>query len=518
MPYVKTEWADSVTPINEDNLNHGETQYEQAMADGAVRFAPMSMQQLAVMTDIWAGDKVAAAGISAANYADAVSTTEVWGSLSNWAYTAGAVQVSGGKLYGTSTASGSSGLNRSFPLGPTDKLVMKTTVTIPSGSTTQDTIIGVSDDAAGSVPTSAARGAIGIDFQGSDMTIRSWNKTRDTSTTPLGTFVAGGTYFVSVVADQNTIVFSVTQANSTFNVGWTFQRNGFAINNLYIFNNDTRALTGNAVGALGAAKGLVSFRSRSGLEDLAPFWTHISDNGTYRVAVSLPKNFDSRKPTPMVLAFHGKGSSASGYHFGDNNGTDMMSAFTAAGFMVVSASLNSNFATWGSDAGLAAYEYAYRYAKSFFPISSVVFFGNSMGGIESLLTLARNNIPCSAWMATVPTVSLRNNYTANYGADITTAYGLAADGSDYVAKTAGHDPLLMPFSAFRGVPMMVTVATDDLSVFPDQNWNLIEPLAVQGARAYKRVNVTGGHVSRDIGTQSAQFVAFAQQFVTPPVG
>lgn len=517
MPYVKTEWANSVTPIDEENLNHLETQHEQAMADGAVRFAPMSMQQLAVMTDIWAGDKASAAGIAAANYADAASVNETWPNLSSWAYNANFLQVSGGRLYSGSSSGGSSGANRSFALGANDKLVVKATVVIPSGTMPGDVIFGLSKDAAGAIPASAASSAVGIDFQSADMTIRPWNMGRDSSTNPLGTFVAGGTYYVTITADQTTITSSVTQANSTFAAETVYVRNGFAINNIYAFINDNRGTSGASIGQLGAAKALVSMKTRSGVEDLAPFWNHISDSGTYRVGVALPKTFDSRKPLPMVLAFHGKGSSALGFHIGDNNQTDMMSAFTAAGFMVVSASLNSNYATWGSDAGLAAYEYAYRYARSNFPVSSVVFFGNSMGGIESLLTLARNNIPCSAWMATVPTVSLRNNYTANYGSDITTAYGLAADGSDYVAKTAGHDPLLMPFAAFRGVPMMVTVATDDQSVFPDQNWNLIEPLAAQSARAYKRINVTGGHVSNALGDQAQQFVAFAQQFVIPTV-
>lgn len=477
-------------------------------------------RSLASMADQWAGDKAVAQGISFANYSDSTAFAESWANLNNWVLGATTgFQVSGGRLYaGTASGGSASVANRSFALGANDKLTLKTSVVVGTGAASaQDTIVGVSSDAAGGAPTTSARAIYGVDFQHSDMTIRPWWTTRDTtgSSAPM---VAGQTYYVTITIDQFGIYFSVTQANSTFPLltGY-YARNGLAVNNLAVFNNDNRQTSGGtSIGAFGAVKALTSFRTRAGYEDLSPFWLHLSDNGTYRVGVALPKNFDSRKPIPVVMAFHGSGGNANSFHAnGKNNNTDMMNAFTSAGFMVVSAGYNANTQTWGADPSLLAYEYAYNYVKSYFPIGPVAFWCNSMGGIESLLTLARNNIPCSAWVGTVPTVSLLNNYNQNYGTPISTAYGIAADGSDYAEKTAGHDPNLMDVSAFRGVPMKVIIATDDASVIPEQNWNQIEERMKTVAKAVERIDVTGGHTSTALGANAPALAAFVQKYIPP---
>jgi hypothetical protein len=84
----------------------------------------------------------------------------------------------------------------------------------------------------------------------------------------------------------------------------------------------------------------------------------------------------------------------------------------------------------------------------------IVTYGNSMGGLESLLTLAERRIPCIlASLVTVPVTNLAASHAdAVSTTTIRTAYGMASDGSDYAAKTSGHDPLLMKGWQFRGLP------------------------------------------------------------------
>lgn len=474
-------------------------------------------RSLASMADQWAGDRVVSQGISFANYSDSTATNETWASLANWTTgAANSLQVSNGRLYAVANSGGAAGANRSFALGATDKLTLKTVVvTAASGTSTQDTIVGVNTDAPGATPTSAARASYGVAFQNSDSTIHPWWAARDTGAgVP---FSPGTTYYVTITVDQFSIFWSVTTAGSTFPVATgIYSRGSLSINNLYVFNNDVRTTTGNYIGQLGAIKALGSMRTRSGVEDMAPFWLHQTNTGPYTLGFAFPKNFDSRKPVPVVMAFHGSGGNGNSFHANaKNNNTDMMAAFTAAGFLVVSAGLNANTRTWGNDDGLNAYEFAYQYLKSYFPIGPVAFWGNSMGGIESLLTLARNNIPCSAWVATVPTVSLANNYTANYGDPIKSAYGVASDGSDYETKTAGHDPNLMDVSAFRGIPMKVIVATDDTSVIPEQNWLQIEERMKTVAKAVERIDVIGGHISTALGANAPALAAFVQKYIPP---
>jgi len=65
---------------------------------------------------------------------------------------------------------------------------------------------------------------------------------------------------------------------------------------------------------------------------------------------------------------------------------------------------------------------------------------------------------------TDPTFDLRQRYDNGRASEIRAAYGIAADGSDYAAKTAGYDPALRSPADFKGVPIWSTYSTLDTSV------------------------------------------------------
>lgn len=134
-----------------------------------------------------------------------------------------------------------------------------------------------------------------------------------------------------------------------------------------------------------------------------------------------------------------------------------------------------------------------------------------MGNTEALLTLSQGRVPgVVAYIGTVPAVNLAAAYAnAAFTASIKTAYGIASDGSDYAAKTAGHDPALLDPRLFKRVPMWALVATDDTAL----KWT---PFAARVA-AYQgeviTVPTTGGHSTSQIAAHAADMRAFAAAYI-----
>lgn len=464
----------------------------------------------------FAADKVSAAGASRANYEDATQFADNFAGLTNWAYTSGKVQVSSNRLYGAAGGT-AAGMNRSFPIGITgSKGVFKAVVNIVGDpGAGGDIIIGFTNDTAGAVPAATGASARGINFQPGDGTIRLWNLGRDSTSPTLGTFAAG-TYYVTVTTHSTVITVGVTNADGTYSANRTISRSGWTVNNLFIFINDPRGTSGSYITNVGATSTIGSVANRSVVEDKAPFWSHIAttSGGSYMVRIAFPKAYDSRRPGPMIFMFHGHGGTPDRYGNSADGYYAAAKAYVDAGFIVVSAGYLPNTMTWGAEDSLLAYEWAYRYVCSYVAFTNVIFHANSMGGIESLLTIARGVIPCEGWIATVPTANLRANYDDNFKSSIVTAYGIAADGSDYSAKTEGHDPMLLDPSFMAGIPAYVMVATDDTTVYPSRNWNALEPRVLPYLRSYTRVDVTGGHTSGQLNANSATMATFARSLIS----
>ena len=184
--------------------------------------------------------------------------------------------------------------------------------------------------------------------------------------------------------------------------------------------------------------------------------------------------------------------------------------------MFASARYVPNGSTWGAQASLDTYQALYTYLQSEFPIGPVVFYANSMGGIESLLCLAENRIgSVVGWIGHSPTYSLAANYAAPVGftALINRAYGVTGLYPEtYSVKTSGHDPALMPASAFRGVPMAIYAATDDVSVSKRDNADaLYAKVYGRAAEVYSAAGITGGH-SFSTSLVASSMVAHAKRW------
>ncbi|MGE7305785.1 hypothetical protein ACQKJG_18350 [Priestia megaterium] len=457
-------------------------------------------------------DSLLSVNKSKAKYDDTANTifTEGWNNLNNWtlAGTPG-LQISANKVYSTGTGGPSSGANKAFAINDNENLRAVFKVTIPSGAISGGIIIGVSQDAAGAVPTGGAGKSFGIYFRDPSVPVQVMDN--GTVTTAAENVPASpGDYTVTVTVDQKFISVVATKVDGSIEIGARRLRAGFAVNNLYILNSDTRALTGASIGVMSARKGLQTINPRNYGEGFKTVqWT---GDGTQSFRFYLPSDYDSRVPSPVVICFHGNGSDEIGWSTNGNMAA-MQRALVNAGFIVVTCTLNASKTTWGNAASTNAYYEAYKYLKNNYAIGPVAFYANSMGGVESLNALAENKIPCVAWVATVPTFNLKNCYdTAMFTSVIKAAYGISADGSDYNQKTAGRDPALMSPSAFRLVPMMILAPSDDAAVSTVENADALQRKVQGYALELVRVPVASGGHSFSINSYTQQMVDFFKKY------
>lgn len=478
-----------------------------AKADAKKNYAPVvDTLRLRSLTDLAGTDRSKANADARIAYEDSTSFVERWADLTAWSSST-AVQISAGRVYGNGNGA-NSGINHSWVVGTGEESRVVIDYNHVAGGT-GGVLIGFTKDTAGGAFAAAGANLRGLYFAGTNISPYTDGVSGSALTTSLGT----SAWTVTLVVDATYITITAKTSNGggqEWSYKWT--RSGFAINNIGIFNSASQLLTGSSVGPIGARKSFATVASRTGIEGVNPtvVWTSLNGAG---IRIAAPASFDSRRPIPVVFMFHGNGSNE--LHWASNtNGKAVADAFTAAGYIVVAAANTANVSTWGAQAGLDAYYSAYQYLKARYPLGPIVFYGNSMGGIESLLSLAERRIPgVVAWIGTVPTANLAENYAnALFTATIKTAYGIAADGSDYAAKTVDHDPMLKGGSAFRGVPMYALVATDDTSVTPSANWQSFAPLVTPYAKEVVTVNVTGGHSTTQIATKAPDMVAFADKY------
>lgn len=453
---------------------------------------------------------------SKVNYDDTAGSifTEDFTDLSNWVLdpTPG-MQVSGNKLYSTGTGSGTNGGNHSYVLASSDNLRAVFKLNIPTGDPGGNVIIGVSKDAAGAAPTASAANAFGLIFSGDNAATQQWDS-GTASNTPENVTPSAGDYIVAVIVDS--VYISVVAVKTDGNVEMSARRarSGFDVNNLYIFNSDTRALSGMSINFVSARKGLASITPRTFGEGQAKTeqWT---GDGSQSWKVYLPEGYDSRIPRSVAICFHGHGSSETAWSGGsDTNYPLIQRALTNAGYIVVSCSYNNSYTTWGNGTSTNAYYQAYRFVRDNYAIAGVVIFANSMGGIESLNAIAENKIPCVAWAGTSATYDLQNNFDNPLFKDaIKDAYGIAADYSDYASKTAGRDPALKDASAFRGLPMWMAAASDDTYVSKTNNVDALYSKVSNVSMEAVKVDVASGGHGFDVTPYLSDIVNFFNKYI-----
>ena len=171
------------------------------------------------------------------------------------------------------------------------------------------------------------------------------------------------------------------------------------------------------------------------------------------IHVLIPSGYDAAVGAHLVIYCHGHGGS-------DENLVDRSSDDTAAfldrliddGYLV--ASSHQRGSNWGNDEAIEDIVDLYAYCVTNFRLRETLLWSVSMGGLSGLSAVKDKRIPnIKGWAGIAPVCNLASmfdNNTGTFAAAIRTAYGIAADGSDYAALTSGNDPVLLAASCPDG--------------------------------------------------------------------
>jgi hypothetical protein len=216
--------------------------------------------------------------------------------------------------------------------------------------------------------------------------------------------------------------------------------------------------------------------------------TEFTANGQ-AVRLEFPAHLLDRKtPIPLVIHFQGAGDPGSALA---PQWRKMADVAMNAGFAL--ATCNFHGYSYGSPDAMADAKAVYEAALDIAPISAVVLSGNSMGGAGVLNAIGRKAVPniLGAYLVQ-PVVSLRHRWDNGQQGNIRTAYGIAADGSDYEAKTAGYDPALRAGWEYQGVPFYIACSYQDAQVTAVHHADVLAGL-LSGYSPVERFYGTGGH-------------------------
>lgn len=177
----------------------------------------------------------------------------------------------------------------------------------------------------------------------------------------------------------------------------------------------------------------------------------------------VPIAYRDDHPVPLVLVCEGTG------RFDEPGGYDPRGGLSAVpdacGVAWVQCRLHGN--SYGNADCMQDLRAVYEWVTSQIAVSSVILFGNSMGGVAACNALTRNVIPGVIGLyLTDPAIDLYQRFAAGSAgamANVRSAYGISND-IQYAALTAGFDPMLADWTAWRGMPVTILGGPQDGTV------------------------------------------------------
>lgn len=437
-----------------------------------------------------------------------------------------ALQVNGNAIFST-TGANPSNRTRALPVAVGEAFKLTADMVIPAGWTGKSSYIGVCTDAAAAANgclllgvTAAAPAGQAAFFRGAD-----WGGSLANG----GTTLPAGTYHLSMVGDGANIGMCVRAVTGTLaGQEWSARApQSLAITHLIVSGLDSAALSGVSFSKLSAKKtqgtppAPSTLRQRTktnGSSVIIP----VEGNGpqvhvTYSPAgnssagdrwrIVTPGGYDSRRSYPLVLFCH---QAATGNELSpvfESRMRPLEQALLAAGFIIASAqdgaqsvggSTNYTGDRYGNAASVANFTDLYRYVRDRYPLSGhVCLLGPSMGGATSLNLLAARTIPGIVAVCGIDglyNLSLVPALSGSFATAIYAAYGAAADGSDFAAKKAGHDPALMDAKLWRGVGLRWYSGAGDTLVLKSAHADALVAKAAPYAAEANVIDHAGAHL------------------------
>jgi pimeloyl-ACP methyl ester carboxylesterase len=424
----------------------------------------------------------------AIEYNDSTFNSTDWSALTG-VPAATNLQVSGNKLYSTSTTTTPTqaiALPRNVSLG--EKFHITTFFDIVSFPMTYGIFFGLSmTDKATTTISGSYADEVMIGFTASGLIRKQvGSNTGAVSTVDSSVWTpSAGRYQVVWDGDESSISASIrhtTDTSKTFTWTWktTDFTNGKTIGRLVCFLSDNRALSGQSMGPVGITLGSQQThktRTVAGMpvDNLAARDVmRYSTNGTDLWRLSLPTNYDPRRPAPLAIHFHPAQSSVATHErpWVMSQERGLSSALNDAGYIVATSqdgyNGTANSDRYANDTSLNEMAALINYVRTHYATAQTVFYGVSMGLVTATNLLARRTVANVNALYFIDgglglysiLISTDPVYSAYQGA-IRNAYGIASDNSDAAQKLAGRDSMSRPWYDFRGIPMRLTSGDTD---------------------------------------------------------
>jgi pimeloyl-ACP methyl ester carboxylesterase len=452
-----------------------------------------------------------AAAKAAWDNGEQLKITDVWADVTKWTGGANKPTVSGGYMVAQASPGAGSGMTLiGATIKPWQNAIFQCEVVLDNVANSGGIIIGWSKDADLATPAASAANAYGLYAKG--QTISSMNLGSETAITVPDSAPGSGTFLCTAALDESYVSITLSK-KSTPSKQYRFRLARPANTDLIPFVFNSCSQTTKKVGPLQFKAGFASADRSTGIvRNGCTIVTTVVNGANIKVAAQ--EGYDSRIPRPVIMQFHGNGSDEN--LFSDNGAQQAAyEAFINAGFIVCSARYSSSGSTWGAQASLDAYVELYRYLIGHFAIGPIVFYANSMGSIESLLCINEGRIKgVVGYIGHSPTYDLAANYAnATFTTTIDNAYGITGvSPNTYAEKTAGHDPALFDATAFRGLPMVIYAAEDDMVVSKSLNGDaLYAKVRSISVEAVNVSGITGGH-SFSTSAYASSMVEYAKKW------
>jgi pimeloyl-ACP methyl ester carboxylesterase len=166
---------------------------------------------------------------------------------------------------------------------------------------------------------------------------------------------------------------------------------------------------------------------------------------------------------------------------------------------------------WGNPQSIAGYKTAYNYAASnLISVGTLVVLGRSMGGLSGSYLALKDPDISPLVDGLLINSGVQDLYQMTFGPNgatdgtqtaVKNAYGLAADLSDFDAKTSAYDPMKFDTALYAGKKVFWTVGDVD-TIVPPPLHGIAQRNRVGHNPAYSQFDVLvgGGHGSGPTGT------------------
>lgn len=219
--------------------------------------------------------------------------------------------------------------------------------------------------------------------------------------------------------------------------------------------------------------------------------------GTDKALVCVPTAKADGVTSVLAIAAHGSGGNEQQINLARMVST--RDGWLDRGFIVASAMAHDR--AWANNAALTDIVNVHAWVNAIWPVRDTLLHGESMGGLTMLVLASKDMIPTIRAVASIDgALNMRHAYdnTAQaYGSQIRAAYGIAADGSDYAAKTAGHDAVLLDMTTFNGLHLFIEGSPNDVHIPKAQNADVFVANLGANAEVLATRTGTGTHVTAE---------------------